>query len=112
MTPEQMVSGLTHATPFNTMAAMAPGSYVVEYPSPWGATGAMALDDGYVASVYAKSPSVHFDVTLGNMPRDVKAGEEIKYRLVLMQGHPNATAQHGRLGAFCQDHGIPRQAGV
>ena len=89
MTPEQMVAGLTHVTPSNTTAAMVPGSYVLQYPSLWGATGAMALDDGYVASVYAKFPNIHFEVNLGNMPRNVKAGEEINYRLLLMHSRPN-----------------------
>ncbi|MBU4365894.1 MAG: hypothetical protein L6437_10230 [Kiritimatiellae bacterium] len=89
VTPEQNIVGLTHTTPFNVVAPMAPGSYVAEFPSLWGATGAMALDDGYVASVYAKFPGVHLSVSLGNMPREMKAGEELKYRLILMHGRPN-----------------------
>ena len=71
VTPEQnVVSGLAHATPFSTTAAMAPGSYVMSHPSPWGATGAMALDDGYVASVYAKSPGY----SVRSKPRQHAAG--------------------------------------
>jgi hypothetical protein len=92
VTPDQNVSGLGQATPFQATAAMAPGSYVMAFPSLWGSTGAMALDEGYVGTVAAKSSSVHLGVSLGNMPRHVQAGEEIRYRLILMHGRPGELA--------------------
>jgi hypothetical protein len=36
--------------------------------------------------VYAKAPGVHVDMSLAGLPREVKAGDEIRYRFVLMHG--------------------------
>ncbi|MCG2661135.1 MAG: hypothetical protein L6437_12935, partial [Kiritimatiellae bacterium] len=111
VTPEKTVSGLTAAQPYSGSGIMVPGSYVVVFPSLWGSSGAMALDDGYVASTYAKFPGVHVNVALANMPREIKAGEEIKYRLILMHGRPNELPNTDDWDNFANRMGLRGKAG-
>lgn len=106
VTPENSVVGMSHATLFNAVAPMAPGSYVLAFPSLWGATGAMALDEGYVGNVYAKFPGIHLGVSLGNLPREMKAGEEIKYRLLLMHGRPSELPNTAEWDQFAKRMGL------
>jgi hypothetical protein len=93
VTPDASVAGVAAGEAFDAAGRMAPGSYGCVFPSLWGSAGLMALDEGYVMSLRAKSPSVHFGVQRADMPREVKAGETLHYRYVLMHGrageHPN-----------------------
>lgn len=86
MTPETVVAGLAAGEPFSAEGKMAPGSYGCVFPSLWGSAGLVALDDGYVMNVYAKAPSVHLGVRLADVPRQMKAGQTLRYRYVLMHG--------------------------
>ncbi len=105
-TPEQTVAGITGAIPFSTVSPMAPGSYLLAFPSLWGSTGAMAIDDGYVANVYAVFPSVHLGVSLAGMPREMKAGEELNYRIILMHGRPKEPANTADWENFSKAMGL------
>jgi len=105
-TPDRTVAGINSSVPFSASAPVIPGSYVVAFPSLWGSTGAMALDDGYIAGVYAVLPSVRLDLSLANMPRNMKAGEEINYRMVLMHGPPNEAANTSGWEDFAKSMGF------
>ena len=106
MTPTANISGLASSQPNNASGKMIPGSYVCVYPSLWGSSGAMALDDGYIASAYSKLPGNHVGITLDNMPREVKAGEEIAYRLVLLQGSVRALPNNAEWENFAVTMGF------
>ena len=109
VTPETNVAGMVAGEPFNATGKMVSGSYGCVFPSLWGSAGLMALDDGYVMNLHAKAPSVHLGVQRADMPRQVKAGETLRYRYVLMHGrtgeHPN-TADWER---FAQTMGLRGQ---
>jgi hypothetical protein len=85
-TPETNVAGMVAGEPFNASGRMVPGSYGCVFPSLWGSAGLIALDEGYLMNVYAKAPGVHLGVQLADMPREMKAGERLRYRYVLMHG--------------------------
>lgn len=93
VTPETNVAGMVAGEPFHATGKMAPGSYGCVFPSLWGSAGLVALDEGYVMNLSAKAPSVHLGVQRADMPRQVRAGETLSYRYVLMHGrtgeHPN-----------------------
>jgi len=86
VTPETTVSGMVAGEPFGAGGRMGPGSYACVFPSLWGSTGIIALDDGSRAEVYSQPPSNHIGVSLVDVPREIKAGEELRYRYVLMHG--------------------------
>jgi hypothetical protein len=85
-TPDLNVSGLTANELLTAGGEMIPGSYLVAWPSPWGSTGLLALDDGYTVDLYAKTPTVDLMMNLAGFPREVKVGEEITWRYVLLRG--------------------------
>jgi len=93
VTPETNVAGMVAGEPFTAAGKMVPGSYGCVFPSLWGSSGLMALDEGYAMNLYAKAPSVHLGVQLADMPREMKAGQTLPYRYVLVHGrageHPN-----------------------
>jgi len=86
VTPETTVSGMTAGERFEARGRAVPGSYVCVFPSLWGSSGIVALDEGYRFSVYAKAPGVGVHAALTDMPRQMKAGQELHYRYVLMHG--------------------------
>jgi len=86
VTPQTNVAGVVAGERFSASGRMVPGSYGCVFPSPWGSTGVVALDEGYVGSVYCDAPGVHIGLALADMPREMKAGEELHYRYVLMHG--------------------------
>jgi hypothetical protein len=86
VTPDMNVSGLTGHPIATGEAKMIPGSYMVAWPSLWGSTGVLALDDGYSGGFYANAPSVSLVMSLTGMPRQMKAGDEITWRYVLLRG--------------------------
>lgn len=105
-TPGQTMDGISGPTPFSITSEMIPGSYVSVFPSFWGSTGAMAIDNGYIANVSAVFPNVHVGVSVGNMPRKMKAGEELNYRLLLMHGRPNEVANTADWENFSKTMGL------
>lgn len=84
--PDTVVSGLGAATQYNVGGKAAPGSYAVLYPSLWGSTGVIVLDEGYTLGLSAKTGSGHMSLSLSDLPREMQAGEELTYRYVLMHG--------------------------
>lgn len=109
VTPEVNVAGISAPTPFSASAKMIPGSYVCVFPSVWGSSGAMALDDGYLAVARSKTPGNHIGVQLAGLPREVAAGEEIQYRLVLIQGSGRAQPNTADWEQFAQTMGFRGQ---
>ncbi|MHB9022575.1 MAG: PHP domain-containing protein [Armatimonadota bacterium] len=85
-TPEFSVSGVTAPEAYSTSADAPRGSYACVFPSAWGSSGVITLDDGMVLGAHAKAPGVHINMAMGNMPRQVKAGETLAYRFVLLRG--------------------------
>ena len=85
---------------------MVPGSYGCVFPSLWGSAGLMALDEGYVMNLYAKAPSVHLGVQRADMPRQVKAGETLRYRYVLMHGRTGERPNTADWERFAQTMGL------
>ena len=83
-TPKQTVAD---KIPLSTEAPMTSGSYVMIYPAQLGSSGAMALDDGYTAKVNCSYPTNRVAVKL-DAAKDMKAGDELKYRLLLIRGRP------------------------
>lgn len=111
VTPETSVSGMVAGEPFGAGGRMAPGSYACVFPSLWGSTGIIALDDGYRAEVYSKPPSNHIGVSLADVPREMKAGEELRYRYVLMHGRAQEGPNTSEWERFVQVMGIRGKPG-
>jgi hypothetical protein len=86
VTPECNVAGMAAGQPYSASGRMVPGSFACVFPSLWGSSGVFALDDGYRVNVAARPGNTHVGVTLADMPRAVKAGDEIRYRLALYRG--------------------------
>ena len=86
VTPQANVAGMAAGKPFHASGRAVPGSFACVFPSLWGSTGIMALDDGTMFNVSAKPSNVHIGATLANMPRQMKAGDVLRYRYVLMHG--------------------------
>jgi len=86
VTPETTVSGMTAGEPFTIGAKAVPGSYVCVFPSLWGSSGVIVLDEGYQFSIYAHRSGIHAHAALTGMPRQMKAGQVLHYRYVLMHG--------------------------
>ncbi len=85
-TPATSVAGGVGTTPYSARAGAAPGSYACVFPSLWGASGFMALDDGYRLTLNSKNPNTRLGIELADLPRAVNAGEEIRYRYLIMTG--------------------------
>ncbi len=84
--PGAVVTGMGSGEPYNAAGPVVPGSYAMLFPSLWGSTGVMALDEGYTLSLSARTGSGHLNLALANLPREMKAGEDLPYRFVLMHG--------------------------
>ncbi|MBI2193187.1 MAG: hypothetical protein HYU36_14500 [Planctomycetes bacterium] len=106
VTPETTVAGLAAGEPFNASGRMAPGSYACVFPSLWGSTGILALDDGYQAGVYAQTMNVHVNGSLADMPRSLKAGEELNYRLLLLHGRARERPNTAEWESFAKLMGL------
>lgn len=111
VTPEANVSGLVAPEPFNASGRMAPGSYACLYPSPWGSSGILALDDSLKAHLYSKAPGNSVQVALADMPREVKPGDEIRYRYVLMHGNLREKPNTADWERFAQTMGLRGKPG-
>ncbi len=86
VTPETNVAGMIAGEAFSATSKMVPGSYGCVFPSLWGSAGLIALDEGYTMNLYAKTPGVHLIAQLADMPREMKAGETLRDRYVLLRG--------------------------
>jgi hypothetical protein len=96
--------GQHHIKSYSATAQMEPGSYVMVFPAQLGSSGAMALDKGYRATVsdgQRTRIAVRIDKS-GNM----KAGEEIRYRLLLIHGRQNELANNDDWEMFAIKMGI------
>lgn len=86
MTPETKISGKTGTVVEKFSAPMETGSYILAYPCLWGSSGAIALDDNLAGMIYTNASILDISVNLKGFPREVKNGELIKYRLLLVKG--------------------------
>ncbi len=87
VTSEVTVAGQHSTSNFGMEATMKPGSYAVIFPAQLGSTGAMALDEGYRVLV-SDGARTRIAVCVDNAG-DMKVGDEIRYRLLLMHGRQN-----------------------
>ena len=106
VTPGTNVAGMVAGQAFGATGRMVPGSYGCIFPSLWGSAGLVALDEGYVMSVYAKAPGIHLGVQLADMPREMKAGETLHYRYVLMHGRTGEDPNTADWERFAQTMGF------
>ena len=106
VTPETNVAGMVAGEPFSTNGRMVPGSYGCVFPSLWGSAGLMALDEGYVMDLGAKAPGIHLGVRWADMPRQMKAGETLRYRYVLLRGHAGERPNTADWERFAQTMGF------
>jgi len=83
-----------------------PGSYGCVFPSLWGSAGLIALDEGYLMNLYTKAPGVHLGVQLAGMPRQMKAGERLHYRYVLMHGRTGESPNTAEWERFVRTMGF------
>lgn len=79
-------SGLTSTPPVTWSGNMLPGNYGCIFPSIWGSSGIVVLDEGYRLNLRAAAPNINLSLGLQNFPRQVKAGETLTYRFVAFQG--------------------------
>jgi hypothetical protein len=105
-TPEANVAGMVAGEPFSASGKMVPGSYGCLFPSPWGAAGLIALDEGYMMDLGVKAPGVHLIVRLADMPRQMRAGETLNYRYVLLRGHTGERPNTADWERFVQTMGF------
>lgn len=107
VTPEVNVVGLNQSKPFHAEAPMIPGSYAMIFPAQLGATGVMALDEGYVARINAQYPTVRLAVRIADSQgRQVRAGDKITYRALLIRGRPSAQANTAEWEDFAKSMGL------
>jgi hypothetical protein len=106
VTPETNVAGMVAGEPFAATGRMVPGSYGCLFPSLWGSSGLMALDEGYVMEFDAKAPGFHLGVQLADMPRQIKAGETVHYRYVLLRGRAGEQPSTADWEHFAQTMGF------
>ncbi|OPZ84495.1 MAG: hypothetical protein BWY76_01819 [bacterium ADurb.Bin429] len=86
LTPETAVSGISQGAPFSATGKAVPGSYAVAYPSLWGSSGVIMLDDSYRLTVAGRTGNTHINVELADLPREMQAGETLRYRFLCMHG--------------------------
>jgi hypothetical protein len=111
-TPEQTITGLNQTAQFWAESPMTPGSYAMIFPAQLGSTGAMALDDGYSALVDAAYPHIRINVRLNSTQgREMKAGDELKYRLLLIHGRPGEMANTADWESFAKKLGLRGRPG-
>ena len=87
VTPEVTMAGQHNSSNSGMEARMKPGSYAMLFPAQLGSTGAMALDEGYSVSV-SDGARTRIAVWV-DKAGDMKGGDEIRYRLLLMHGRLN-----------------------
>ena len=104
--PGLTVAGMGAAEPYDAGGKAAPGSYAMLFPSMWGSTGVMALDEGYSLSIHAKTGGGRVTMELDGMPREMKAGEDLPYRYVLMQGRARELPNTAEWDRFAQTMGF------
>lgn len=92
--------------PYNAAGGAAPGSYACAYPSLWGSSGVIVLDEGYSLNLYGKAPSIHLGLSLADLPREMQAGEDLPYRFVLMHGPARELPNTAFWERFVQTMGI------
>ena len=97
-TPGTTVTGMGAGEPYSASGKAVPGSYAMLFPSPWGSGGVMILDDGYLLDVYAKTGNGHVGLSMDNMPREMKAGDELSYRYIVMHGRARELPNTARMG--------------
>jgi hypothetical protein len=98
-TPNTNIAGMSQGAPYSATDVAAPGSYACAFPSLWGSTGIIILDDGYAIEVSGRTGNTHFGVFMTGMPRALQAGETLRWRYVLLRGRagePPNTAEWER----------------
>lgn len=106
MTPEATVAGLSQGAPFSASGKAVPGSYAMLYPSLWGSTGVIMLDDGYRLTVAARTGNSHLNVELADLPREMKAGETLRYRFLCLHGRAGELPNTADWERFVQTMGL------
>jgi hypothetical protein len=72
----------------------------------------MALDDGYSALVDAAYPHIRINVRLNSTQgREMKAGDKLKYRLLLIHGRPGEMANTADWESFAKKLGLRGKPG-
>lgn len=104
--PGTTVAGLGTGEVYAAAGKAVPGSYAMLFPSLWGASGVMALDDGYNMAIYSKTGSGSINLSLADVPREMKAGDDLPYRYVLMHGRARALPNTADWEQFAQTMGF------
>jgi hypothetical protein len=104
--PGRTVSGMGAPEVYSASGKAVPGSYALLFPSLWGASGVMVLDDGYQLSVYAKTGNGNIGLSMDGMPREMKAGDELSYRYLAMHGRARELPNTADWDDFAQAMGL------
>ncbi|HEY3416682.1 MAG TPA: hypothetical protein VGM23_07340 [Armatimonadota bacterium] len=104
--PGTVVSGMAAGDYYSAAGKTVSGSYAMMFPSICGSTGVMTLDEGYQLTVYSVTGFGQIVLWLGNVPREMKAGDEVPFRYLVMRNRVRELPNTADWDAFAQAMGL------